>query len=628
MTVASSEPGFPALGPLPHAQGLVYGSVCSGIEAATVAWEPLGWRPAFFAEIEPFPAAVLAERYPAIPNLGDMTAIDATAWRGKIDVLVGGTPCQAFSVAGLRKSLDDTRGNLALKFVELADAVDPAWVVWENVPGVLSTRDNAFGCLLGGLAGEDGPLLPPGGKWPDAGVVFGPARTVAWRVLDAQYFGLAQRRRRVFVVAGAGDRADPVQVLLERQGVRRDHPPRRETEQTVAPTLDGRAGRSGETSFATSGGLIAEAFGGNNTSGPIEVATALNACTSASGRMDFETETFVAHSLRAKSNLAHRPDIDTLVTLSLLGEGFDASEDGTGRGTPLVPVALSTEQTPKFSSDLAFTLTKQSPSGGGQIQSVAIPIQEAGARTGVSTSDPRAGIGIGSDGDPMFTLQAGKPHAVAFNLRGRDGGAQAEVDADNLVSLRAASGGSSRSYVAFAQNQRDEVRTLEVAGALAAEPGTKQQTYVAFDCKASAGFQSVTTDGVAPTLRAMNAQGRENGGGQLAITVPLDLRNALRDAEKHDVMNRQGLGIGDENDPAPTLSREHTHGVIAGLAVRRLTPRECERLQGFPNDYTQIPWRRKAAKDCPDGPRYRSLGNSMAVPVMAWIGRRIQNAGK
>ncbi|MBF0326899.1 MAG: DNA cytosine methyltransferase [Alphaproteobacteria bacterium] len=574
MQLALTEPVSPALDSMPHAQGLVYGSVCSGIEAATVAWEPLGWRPAFFAEIEPFPSAVLAHRYPAIPNLGDMTAIDGAAWRGKINVLVGGTPCQAFSVAGLRKSLDDARGNLALKFVELADAIDPAWVIWENVPGVLSTRDNAFGCLLGGLAGEDGPVVPPGGKWSDAGVVVGPTRTVAWRVLDAQYFGLAQRRRRVFVVAGAGDRADPVQILLERQGVRRDHPPRREAEQGVAPTLDARAGRSGETSFATSGGLIAEAFGGNNTSGPIDVATALNACASASGRMDFESETFVAttlrardlsrgvdsdctdtliaHTLRAKSNLAHRPDIDTLVTHSLRGEGFDASEDGTGRGTPLVPVA--------------------------------IPIQEVGARTGTSTTDPRAGIGVGSDGDPMFTLQAGKQHAVAFNLRGRDGGAQAEIDADNLASLRAASGGSSRSYVAFAQNQRDEVRPLTIAGALAAEPGTKQQTYVAFDCKAGTGFQSVAADGVTPTLRAMSAQGRDNGGGQLAV--------------QHD------------------------------MAVRRLTPRECERLQGFSDDYTQILWRKKAAEDCPDGPRYRALGNSMAVPVMRWIGRRIQAAGQ
>jgi len=421
MQLALSEPVPPAVGVLSCAPGLVYGSVCSGIESATVAWEPLGWRPAFFAEIEHFPSAVLAHRHPHVPNLGDMTAIDGRVWRSKIDVLVGGTPCQAFSVAGLRRSLDDERGNLALRFVELADACQPRWIVWENVPGVLSTRDNAFGCLLGGLAGEDGPLEPPGGKWADAGVVLGPARAVAWRVLDAQYFGLAQRRRRVFVVAGAGDRADLAQVLFERQGLRRDSPPGREAGQGVAPTISARTRGGGGlgTDSDIDGGLIAEAFGGNNTSGPIDVATALNACTSASGRMDFETETFVTHSLR--------------------GEGFDASEDGTGRGTPLVPVA--------------------------------------------------------------------------------------------------------------------------------------------FDCKTSG---DIAAGVVAPTLRAMNAVGRDNGGGQLAV-------------------------------------QHH-------LGVRRLTPCECERLQGFPDGYTRIPWRNKPVEACPDGPRYRALGNSMAVPVMRWIGRHIQTA--
>jgi len=522
MHLALPEPVPPAIGAMSCASttdGLVYGSVCSGIEAATVAWEPLGWQPAFFAEIEPFPSAVLAHHYPAVPNLGDMTTIDGRAWRGKIDVLVGGTPCQAFSVAGLRKSLDDARGNLTLTFVDLANAIDPAYTIWENVPGALSTRDNAFGCLLGGLAGEDGPVLPPGGKWSDAGCVFGPARTVAWRVLDAQYFGLAQRRRRVFVIAGAGDRADPVQVLFERTGLRRDHPPRREAEQGVAPTLDARAGRSGESSFATSGGLIAEAFGGNNTSGPIDVATALNACASASGRMDFETETFVAttlrardlsrgvdsdctdtliaHTLRAKTNLAHRPDIDTLVTHSLRGEGFDASEDGTGCGTPLVPVALPPD----------ITI-------GAQCAPVAIPILEAGARMGVSTTDPRAGIGIDGDGDPMFTLQAGKQHAVAFNMH-------------------------------------------------------------------------------------------KSGNAQSSLGIAVDHTDCLRAFEKSPFAVRSPV-----------------------MAVRRPTPTECERLQGFPDQYASIPWRRKAAEDCPDGPRYRALGNSFAVPVIRWIGARIQAAGQ
>lgn len=178
-----------------------YLSLCSGIEAASVAWKTLGWRPVAFSEIEPFPCAVLSRYYPDVPNLGDMRGINGVAFCGRINMLVGGTPCQSFSLAGLRHGLNDARGNLALEFVRIADESQPAFVVWENVPGVLSDRGNAFGCFLGALAGEALPLVAPGGKWANAGYVYGPKRTICWRVLDAQYFGLAQRRRRVFVVA-------------------------------------------------------------------------------------------------------------------------------------------------------------------------------------------------------------------------------------------------------------------------------------------------------------------------------------------------------------------------------------------------------------------------------------------
>ena len=213
---------------------MIFGSVCSGIEAASVAWHPLGWKAAWLAEIEPFPSAVLAHHYPDTPNLGDMTKISARVLTGDVvapDVLVGGTPCQAFSVAGLREGLNDGRGQLTIKYMELANAIDfirqrrgeePAVIVWENVPGVLSDKTNAFGCFLAGLAGESVELKPAGGKWSNAGCVFGPQRTVAWRVLDAQYFGVAQRRRRVFVVASARKGFDPATVLFEWDGVRRD----------------------------------------------------------------------------------------------------------------------------------------------------------------------------------------------------------------------------------------------------------------------------------------------------------------------------------------------------------------------------------------------------------------------
>lgn len=227
-----------------------FGSVCSGIEAASVAW-PF-WDAAWFSEIEPFPCAVLKHHYPEVPNHGDMTTLPDRILSGEVeapDVFCGGTPCQAFSVAGNRKSLDDARGNLSLTFCEIADAIDavryvrnaePAIIFWENVPGVLNTPDNAFGCFLGKLAGEHCELQPPGGRWTDAGVVHGPQRTISWRVLDAQYFGLAQRRRRVFVVASAREGFNPSEVLFEFDSLRRDTSPSRQAGQGI--TADAESG--------------------------------------------------------------------------------------------------------------------------------------------------------------------------------------------------------------------------------------------------------------------------------------------------------------------------------------------------------------------------------------------------
>lgn len=208
-----------------------FGSVCSGIEAASVAWGGLGWSAAWFSEIEKFPCAVLTHHYPNVANLGDMNFLAKKILKKEIEapeVFCGGTPCQAFSVAGLRASLDDARGNLSLTFCEIANAIDiirqqrnepESIIFWENVPGVLNTKDNAFGCFLAGLAGSDEPLQPNGKRWTNAGVVFGPKRAVARRLLDAQFFGVAQRRKRVFVVASARDGFSPARVLLESQSL-------------------------------------------------------------------------------------------------------------------------------------------------------------------------------------------------------------------------------------------------------------------------------------------------------------------------------------------------------------------------------------------------------------------------
>ncbi|HEY1630826.1 MAG TPA: DNA cytosine methyltransferase [Rhizomicrobium sp.] len=283
-----------------------FGSFCSGIEAASIAFMPLGWEPAFYSEIEDFPIAVLKYRHAArdlrigraagtVPLWGDMAAMRVRHLKRfgieMPDVLIAGTPCQGFSLAGLRGSLSDARSNLALTFVRIAHAIDHVReregksgliVVWENVPGVLTTGDNAFGCFLGGFVGADDPLVPPDAiwgplphfddrsynvhrtygwqscRWPSEGLAEGPRARAAWRVLDAQYFGLAQRRERVFAVICFRDAADPAAILFERLGLRGNSPPRREARKDIAPTIAARASGGGGlgTDSDCDGGLV------------------------------------------------------------------------------------------------------------------------------------------------------------------------------------------------------------------------------------------------------------------------------------------------------------------------------------------------------------------------------------
>lgn len=216
-----------------------FGSVCSGIEAASAAWTPLGWEAAWFSEIEPFPSSVLQHHYPDVPNLGDMTRIEENEFANNtpVDLVVGGTPCQGFSVAGLRKGLDDDRSNLCLAFIKLVHKLRSRWVVWENVPGVFTTsKGEDFGAFLSGLSGVDVPV--PSQGWKNSGVVVGTdgSYSLAWRVLDAQYFGVPQRRRRVFVVGYLGDWRCAAAVLFERESLQGHPPPSREKREGV--TLD------------------------------------------------------------------------------------------------------------------------------------------------------------------------------------------------------------------------------------------------------------------------------------------------------------------------------------------------------------------------------------------------------
>lgn len=200
---------------------LKYISLFSGIEAATVAWQPLGWEAQAYSEIDPFPKAVLAHHYPDVPDLGDITKVDWRKYRGTVDLVCGGSPCQAFSVAGLRKALDDPRGRLMLEYLRACHEIDPEWIVWENVPGVLSADGGrAFGSLLAGVAE----------LWPDGGA--------AWRVLDAQFYGVAQRRRRVFLVVNTRDWRRAAPVLFERESLHWDYPSSREKRKALTSRLD------------------------------------------------------------------------------------------------------------------------------------------------------------------------------------------------------------------------------------------------------------------------------------------------------------------------------------------------------------------------------------------------------
>lgn len=323
---------------------MIGATFCSGIGAPEMAAPWIDWR--FASEIEPFPRAVLQERFgykaPDDHNQGDpllwgdMAEINPDMWRENglplPEILVAGTPCQAFSIAGLRKGLKDARGNLTMKFVEICHAIVDARsdgklrVLWENVPGVLSDKENAFGNFLAGLVGADDAFPRPNGEsWPSAGMVAGPRARLAWRVLDAQYFGVAQRRRRVFVVVDFGGAIDPAKVLFERQGLQGNTPPRRETGKAASALTSTGVGTCGADDNQAQAGHLVSSL----TKWPAEIAPTLNAAFGS--KMGLEDQ----HALNG-AGLFVPVCASGEVSHALTGEGHDASEDGTGRGTPVV----------------------------------------------------------------------------------------------------------------------------------------------------------------------------------------------------------------------------------------------------------------------------------------------------
>jgi len=385
---------------------MIYGSVCSGVEAASVAWEPLGWNPAWFCEFDKFPSAVLAHHFPDVPNLHDMTQIEKRKEYNdrSINLLVGGTPCQSFSVAGLRKGLDDDRGNLALKFCQILRDKQPRWFVWENVPGVLSSNQGRdFAAILSGFS--------------ECGYGF------AYRILDAQHFGVPQRRRRVFVVGHLGDWRHAAAVLFEQASLQGHIAPRKTTREDIT-------------------GYTASSFGG------------------------------------------YRAGCGTL-----RAEGGDL---GGGSET----LCVHGTQDPCTQKETSFALGRNN----------------------------------------------GQENVVAYGIQG------------NTIGRKPQNGGNGDGF------------SKEISGTLT----TIDRHAVAF------GFSTK----------------------QMGLDISFEQANTLL--------------ANDYKEPQTTFNNQ---------IIRRLTPIECERLQGFPDDWTNIPYRGKNGS--PDGARYKAMGNSMAVPVMRWIGERI-----
>jgi len=473
-----------------------YLSVCSGIEAASVAWEPLGWVPVAFSEIEPLPCSVLKERYPHVPNLGDMTKFEE--WDiepGSIDVLVGGCPCQSFSIAGLRGGLTDDRGNLSLTFCRILERFKPRWFLFENVPGLLSSNGGRdFGSILGAMAE----------------LRYG----FAWRVLNAEYFGIPQRRRRVFVVGCLGNARRAGQVLFNSGCVSRDSKKGRKTKQNVAALTATGVGTCGaDDNQGQAGHLIAGT--------------------------DFDLD----------------GGLQVACTLS-------ASDGGVSSGYHPIVAAMTSRQY----ADNASSETKL----------VVIPLDMRQCSRGEKFTNNRAsgsggppGIGIGNEGDPSPTIGTSHFPVIAIST------------GDKSHCLNA--GGMGR--------QDYETETMVVSSYRTAGDG---------DVYDSGDKTAALTTGTDPCANIVAFSGRNRGDDGRGYDRPPNVTGDI-------------AGTVDTVKP----------GCVAGPAVgvRRLTVEECEKLQGFPSGWTDVLHRGKPASD---GPRYKSIGNSMAVPVVAWIGSRIQ----
>lgn len=540
-----------------------YVSIFSGIEAATVAWHPLGWEPLAFSEIDPFPSTVLQHHYPDIPNLGDITKIDWSPYVGAADIVVGGSPCQSFSVAGKREGLAGASG-LMFEYIRAVRELRPRWFVWENVPGAFtSERGEAYRQLLSEM---------------DA-LGYG----LAWRVLDAQFFGVAQRRERVFLVGSLGTMRC-AEVLFERESLSWNHQSSRQKRQALTEEAQKRVG----TADHDSGCLTP----GETQSRRVYPASGVYPTLSTREKSGQNQESVftqfgddVAGTLTSRYDSSPCVDRGANVVVDERDKVFLCQTAQTGSNGKLVK-----------QDDVMNTLDRTNSTA-----VAALDFNPTDARLRYANDDVSqtltARAGTGGNQVPLVQVQ---PLVFNPNAGITEKGGGFALSEDVTPTLKT----DHNPAVAFASNQRDEVRELEVAGALAAQPGIKQQTYI---CRADGQANAMTSVDMAPTLTS-------HAKKDPPLIYPAE------DSIGEDALIQR--------DMSATLSTHNTQTLITGgrekrsLTVRRLTPRECERLQGFPDDYTDIPYRNK--EHAPDGPRYRALGNSMAVPVMRWIGERIR----
>ena len=546
-----------------------------------MAWHPLGWEAVAYSEIERFPSEVLAHHYPSTPNLGDMTKFKEWNFESDVDLLVGGTPCQSFSVAGLRKGLDDPRGNLMLTYLAIADKYRPRWLVWENVPGVLSSNGGKdFGVFLGALG--------------ELGYGF------AYRILDAQYFGVAQRRRRVFVVGYLGDWRVAAAVLFERHSLQGHPAPSREARKEVTECAG--------TLTANGGGLNRPAGNANE----------LDFCVTVDRKWPADISSTLDTTFGAKQGLEDQhvnagcPMFVPSPAYGIPGNWIGRKPENGGNATePMHDVAPCLTKADQhgvaqpiayaFDSLASNSMKSSNPISGCNEVDVSKALDTSRGldpscnQGGIGVAQPiplnsmncfrspdadaSTGCGIGEAGEAMFTITKANSHAVAqpIAFSGCDDGMDTQINV--TLTMRVAGNAQGNLAVAVGTDLYNGAITGDVA-----VPMTNR----------------ADGTGTGPTVMQAVAFSAGNSSESRSIGYTVEGTPPLR------------AGASGTNQ-VPTL--------MQAMAVRRLTPVECERLQGFPDSYTDI---KSKDKPTPDGPRYKALGNSMAVPVMAWIGQRIQ----